>query len=497
VGNYWRGLGLLAQVGAVCLGGFLLAMGMVGILAEAGFLTTTTHWMICTIAVSLIPLGLVLVVVETSVVRPIKGLSGLLSELARDGELTKAQARLSTLVGARLPTGEGNEVSELARGCTELLGSLLALSGQARAIAQDDLWNQTFESEDLRGDLANAFGEMIAMLRDLSIHTNRIAQGDLSLSVDSRRHTGNLGSAFHGMSETLRRLLEQLNSANSRIDESANSLQTASRDQSASATQQAAAITETMATMEELAASSGHIADIAKNVVKLANDSLQSAELGNQAVIDVGSGMEEIVLATQQGAQRLLDLGEKSRSIGKVADLITGIAEQSKFLALNAAIEAARAGEAGRGFAVVAEEVRNLANHVVESTANIEGLIADIQVEINAAVLASEDGVKRAEQGQALAGRAQDCLTTITSITQRSTDAARQIELATNQQRSASTQVAATVREVAGASEEVAGGAKRVTELSTELSNFATELKSVISTFESDSETPEPVKAGG
>ena len=78
-----------------------------------------------------------------------------------------------------------------------------------------------------------------------------------------------------------------------------------------------------------------------------------------------------------------------------------------------------------------------------------------------------------------------ESLDTITQITGRSTDAARQIELATNQQRSASTQVATAVREVAGASEEVAKGAKRVTSLSNELAALAHDLQKVIVTFES------------
>ncbi len=492
--NAFLRLGLLGQLLAVAF----VAVALDGLIVTL-FLTELVRasdsplaWATLTLIAAVLPVALVCGVVRWVVVDRVKLLSAMLRQLAREGDLAAVRQRLETHVDAAAlsPT---NEIDALYVSLDELLSAQESLAAQADAIARDDLWNAAFETEHVRGDLSAAFRQMLAVLRELSSKVNDIAQGDLTGPEEFMAgRLGNLGSAFAGMTEKLTLLLDQLRAASSKIDDSARELQSASRDQAASATQQAAAITETMATMEELAASSGHIADIAKNVVGLADDSLRSAEQGNQAVGDVGAGMNDIVIASQEGAQRLLDLGEKSRSIGKVADLITGIAEQSKFLALNAAIEAARAGEAGRGFAVVAEEVRNLANHVVESTSEIEGLIAEIQAEISAAVLASEEGVKRAEHGRDLAKRAQECLETITDITKRSTDAARQIELATNQQRSASTQVATAVREVAGASEEVASGAKRVTGLSNELAALAHDLQTVIMTFEaSPSKTAE------
>ena len=55
------------------------------------------------------------------------------------------------------------------------------------------------------------------------------------------------------------------------------------------------------------------------------------------------------------------NLGDKSKEIEEITEVIKGITEKTKLLALNAAIEAARSGEAGKGFAVVAEEVTKLA----------------------------------------------------------------------------------------------------------------------------------------
>ena len=65
------------------------------------------------------------------------------------------------------------------------------------------------------------------------------------------------------------------------------------------------------------------------------------------------------------------DMAAATDGIGKVVDLISGIAGQTNLLALNATIEAARAGEAGRGFAVVAGEVQALANQTSQSTGEI------------------------------------------------------------------------------------------------------------------------------
>ncbi|MGG5817341.1 methyl-accepting chemotaxis protein [Falsiroseomonas sp. HW251] len=73
------------------------------------------------------------------------------------------------------------------------------------------------------------------------------------------------------------------------------------------------------------------------------------------------------------------DLVAGADAIGRIVSLIGAIAGQTNLLALNATIEAARAGEAGKGFAVVASEVKTLAGQTAKATADISGMINEIQ----------------------------------------------------------------------------------------------------------------------
>ena len=93
-----------------------------------------------------------------------------------------------------------------------------------------------------------------------------------------------------------------------------------------------------------------------------------STEVARQAVVEA-----------DRTTASIKDLELSATQVGRIVDLINGIARQTNLLALNATIEAARAGDAGRGFAVVASEVKALADQTSQSTAEIRGQIEAIR----------------------------------------------------------------------------------------------------------------------
>lgn len=109
--------------------------------------------------------------------------------------------------------------------------------------------------------------------------------------------------------------------------------------------------------------------------------SLEKAHVGTSSIEQAGKQMESIYSNVHELARVINGLGERSNEIGKIVEVITGIAAQTNLLALNASIEAARAGDQGKGFAVVANEVRKLAEQSSHATQQISEIISHIQKE--------------------------------------------------------------------------------------------------------------------
>jgi methyl-accepting chemotaxis protein len=351
----------------------------------------------------------------------------------------------------------------------------------ARHISQGELGETVvLASGDEVGALADSFAHMQENLILLAEQAQRIAEGDLSQRV---AFLGSFGEAINTMVANLREITQQIQEAASLIGRSSGAIVHAAQQQASGAAQQAASVSETTATMEELTTTARQIAENSSAVTAVAEETLRSAEEGQDLMEESVKGMALIHSKTEESSEKIMTLGRKSQQIGEVIEIINEIAVETKMLSLNAAIEAAKAGEAGKGFSVVAAEIRRLAEDVVKSTGTIREVLLEVQAAANASVLAAEDNVKGVQMGAERLGRVQNALENIIAMAEQTTEAARQISIATNQQKEASEQVVRTMREISKVTQQTAGSAKNSISTASDLNHLAEELRSRVSRF--------------
>jgi methyl-accepting chemotaxis protein len=205
--------------------------------------------------------------------------------------------------------------------------------------------------------------DIVRTLQHASQVAGQVAQGNLSLAVESERNDelGDLLRSLGKMSDQLNQIMRQVNQSAESLQETSAEIAAGNDDLSHRTEQAATNLQAAASAMEQLTATVSHTAAAANRANQLANSSAEVAAQGGSVVA--------MVVDTMDG------INTSSRRIADIIGVIDGIAFQTNILALNAAVEAARAGEQGRGFAVVATEVRSLAGRSAQAAREIKTLI--------------------------------------------------------------------------------------------------------------------------
>lgn len=313
----------------------------------------------------------------------------------------------------------------------------------------------------------------------------QIADGDLThvIHAEGTDEAARLLRAMARMQDKLRDTLQliagsatQLASAaeelNAVTDESARGLQ----QQNNEIEQAATAVTEMTSAVEEVARN-------AVSTSEASSEASRSAGDGRDLVMETVGAIERMSGDVQATAKLITHLAEQSRDIGKVLDVIRGLADQTNLLALNAAIEAARAGEAGRGFAVVADEVRALAHRTQQSTSEIERMIGSIQGGTEEAVDSMRTSTERAESTLNIARGAGLALDTIAGAVAQINERNLVIASAAEEQAQVAREVDRNLVNINDLSVQSATGAHQTSAASAELSRLAVDLNGLVARF--------------
>ncbi|HZY30548.1 MAG TPA: globin-coupled sensor protein, partial [Candidatus Methylomirabilis sp.] len=238
---------------------------------------------------------------------------------------------------------------------------------------------------------------LLAMKKILSL--------DQALAIETYIHAlvGKISEGINAIRETA----ESLASASSEI-------LAATTQQASGTAEEATVVQETSTTVDEVKQTAQVSAQKARAVAEAAQKSAQVSQDGRRAVEESIKRTQEAKGRMETIAERILALSEQGQAIGEIVATVNDLAEQSNLLAVNAAIEAAKAGEAGKGFAVIAAEVKALAEQSKQATAQVRGILNEIQRATQAAVMAAEQGVNASEAGVGVAGRAGEAIRLLT-----------------------------------------------------------------------------------
>ncbi len=310
-------------------------------------------------------------------------------------------------------------------------------------------------------------------------------EGDLTkiIDVDSNDEVGELADHFNTFISKLRGLLQQTTQHSVIVSDTSKHLSHVSSETNDEIQQQKLQVDTVTTAVTEMAATVQEISRNAAQANTAASDAEQQTSSGYQMSSDAMTEMNNLARSMDEAVDTVAGLGEESKNIGSVIDVINGIAEQTNLLALNAAIEAARAGEQGRGFAVVADEVRSLASRTQESTKDISSMVKKLRSIAEAAETVMSKGKTQTTLSVDKTQQVQNALSAINDSIATVQEQSGHIAVATEEQTVVAESINESLHSITELVDNTANHASELSDKADELHHAAGDLHGIVGSF--------------
>ncbi|MBE0598532.1 MAG: HAMP domain-containing protein [Desulfuromonadales bacterium] len=451
--------------------GMLLALDRSGVVDARRQFGQILLLLLATVATVAVLVGLA---ISRSIVLPLARIGANLQEIADgEGDLTQ-----------ELPVRQQDEIGALASGFNRFLGRMRETVRNIRTVSLD----LTGASERIRSTSREVNQGAVRQSQSLE-ESHQALQGIEESVAGIAESTGALldstessSSATLELGATIEEIASQMEKLFGIVDEVTSSIteMSVTSQQISDNIETLSSSTETTASsIIEMDASTKEIEENAERTSRLSEEAAQDALKGKEAVEETISGIVAIRESVDQASQVIQELGNQSKSIGRILTVIDEVADQTSLLALNAAIIAAQAGEQGKGFAVVADEIRQLATRTAVSTREITTIIASLQNGTQEAVAAMTAGSERVHQEVARSRTAGAALEKIRSSTVKSTEQVRSIVRATQEQSKGSRQITTAIHQITTMLGQIAAAVRQQTTGATQLAKAAEVMRDI------------------
>lgn len=381
-----------------------------------------------------------------------------------------------------------NTIDPISEKITELVNLQLTVAGEEYISSQ-----QAYENTQTLTLVVIGLALSLSFLSALSIYrwlvsqiggeprtvkaiTQRIASGELSVTVPLNAPEGSIMDALKTLRDELHPVVEDVQTNASRLAVLGAQLNARAESARPQVVRQQDETVQVASAMSEMTATVSEVANNALGAAGASQDADAAVNLGAAAMQRVIQSIESLAERLNEVSDSVSSVANDSEEIGDILNVISGIAEQTNLLALNAAIEAARAGEQGRGFAVVADEVRNLASRTHDSTQQIKKMIEKLRSNVAGAVDVMSKSLDQARQSVAISGEASGNLEHIRESVSLINDMNTQIASAAEEQSQVAAEIDRNLLAIRDIAREVGEGFEEISVTETEVRQVADQL---------------------